>query len=374
MNFRPSNTETPRNETKGTRPTATPTSVREVLLMMILHICKKFIFFDTNLKVGLYLCSLFLVSLIGDFMPFPRTYFARSDNLFNVYFVKMGWAWTLVLSGPFLFMTSYTLCCGNTQKLLKQHLPRILIATGFWFVWTKLFNIVETSYGRCSARSFYTKSSCLKAGHLWYGFDISGHAFILIYSSLVLIEEAKPIIKWESIREHLRNEEHNRNIAEPSSSNPLRNLTDTEIKMLKTLYEKYTPAIRTLFIGMAALQLLWDVMLISTMLYYHRMVEKVLSGIIAVLTWFFTYRAWYPSTFLPDPAGRGNFIYQRDTRPPVTLRRQPSLTPNNPTPVNIARGQVPKFMGMPLYTNMKAQQQPPTSTPPKQSFSTDLVT
>lgn len=37
--------------------------------------------------------------------------------------------------------------------------------------------------------------------HFWNGFDISGHAFILIYSSLVLIEEAKPIIGWESIRE-----------------------------------------------------------------------------------------------------------------------------------------------------------------------------
>lgn len=46
-----------RNETRGTRPTAAPTSIKEVLIQVVLHVCKKIIFFDTNLKVALYLVS-----------------------------------------------------------------------------------------------------------------------------------------------------------------------------------------------------------------------------------------------------------------------------------------------------------------------------
>lgn len=204
----------------------------------------------------------------------------------------------------------------------------------------------------CNAKGFDSKVSCLKGGHFWKGFDISGHAFILIYSSLVLIEEAKPIIGWDNIKEHLRNEEYNRKQNDMSpSSNPLRNLNDTEIESLKFLYTKYTPTIRLLFVAMTILQLLWDVMLVGTMLYYHRMVEKVLSGIIAICTWFFTYRAWYPSTsLLPDPAGKGAFNYQQKSLPSVPLRRNQSLNQKGD------KTEAPKFMGRPIYAG-RAQQQ-----------------
>lgn len=351
MNFRPSGLDPSRTEARGTRPTANPTTVKEVLIMMIMHVCKKTVFFDVNLKVALYMGALFLISLIGDFAPYPKTYFARSDNLFNVYFVKMGWAWTLSLCLPFLLMTSRVICAGDTNRLLAHHIPRVLIATGFWFIWTKSFNFIENMYGRCNMRGFETKPTCLKAGHFWNGFDISGHVFILIYSSLVLIEEARPIVGWEHIKEHLRNEEHNRISHEKSTTNPLRNLSDHEFNLVKQLYEQYTPYIRMLFIGISVLQLLWDVMLVCTMLYYHRMIEKVLSGIFAILTWFFTYRAWFPhNSTLPHSAGRGIFLYQKNKPAPMPLRKQSivltSSSPNSPN--NRGAGDVPKFMGMPL--------------------------
>ncbi|XP_031616588.1 fat storage-inducing transmembrane protein [Contarinia nasturtii] len=357
MNFRPTGYDPQRQDTKGTRPTSNPTTVREVLLQVLMFLCKKIIFFDVNLKVALYLGSLFLVSLIGDFAPYPKTYFARSDNIFNVYFVKWGWAWTLVLSVPYLVLTSFILCCGNRGKLFKEHLPRIVIATFFWLTWTKAFNFIETMYGRCNAKGVDTKIACLKGGHFWHGFDISGHAFILIYSSLVLIEEAKPIIGWENIKEHLRNEDHNRNTREDSSSNPLRNLEDDEFQTVKEMYEKYTPLIRILFISMTALQLLWDVMLVCTMLYYHKMIEKVLSGIFAILTWFFTYRAWYPAhSLLPNSVGHGKFLYQKVKPQPAVPFRKQSLNYGNAGPSNRSND-VPKFMGMPIY-----QQKPVTVT------------
>lgn len=357
MNFRPAGFDPQRQDSKGTRPTSNPTTIREVLLQMLIFLCKKIIFFDVNLKVALYLGSLFLVSLVGDFAPYPKTYFARSDNIFNVYFVKWGWAWTLVLSVPYLVLTSFILCGGNREKLIREHLPRMVIATFFWFFWTKVFNFIETMYGRCNVKNFDSKTACLKGGHFWNGFDISGHAFILIYSSLVLIEEARPIIGWENIKEHLRNEEHNRLTREESSAvNPLRNLDDLELQTVKTMYEKYTPIIRALFISMTALQLLWDVMLVCTMLYYHKMIEKVLSGIFAILTWFFTYRAWYPAnSLLPNCAGHGRFLYQK-TRPQAVAFRKQSLNYGNAGSSSNQSG-TPKFMGMPIYP-----QKPTTAT------------
>lgn len=375
MKYRPAGLDPSKNETKGTRPTAKPSTVNEVLTQMILHVCKKTIFFDTNLKVALYLGALFLISLIGDYAPFPKTYFARSDNLFNQYFVKLGWAWTLLLGTPFVCMTSYTLCCGDVKKIVRNHLPRIIIATIFWFSWTKTFNIIESSFGRCTVRSFPTKSGCLKKGHLWNGFDISGHAFILIYSSLVLIEEARPIINWDYIREHLRNEQHNRQVADLQHSNPLKNLKDHEFLNLKFLYGKFTPMIRINFIAMTVLQLLWDCMLVGTMLYYHNMAEKFVSGAIAILTWFFTYRFWYPSLdLLPDVAGKGVFLYQKNSRSePIPLRRNPSLVNNNLNGARSTTGpQGPKFMGMPLntggYAKQQSQQQQQNNDMPSSSF------
>nr|NP_647944.2 Fat storage inducing transmembrane protein, isoform A [Drosophila melanogaster]Q9VRJ2.1 RecName: Full=Acyl-coenzyme A diphosphatase FITM2; AltName: Full=Fat storage-inducing transmembrane protein; AltName: Full=Fat storage-inducing transmembrane protein 2; AltName: Full=Fat-inducing protein 2 [Drosophila melanogaster]AAF50803.1 Fat storage inducing transmembrane protein, isoform A [Drosophila melanogaster] len=372
MNFRPGGPDITRSEARGTRPTAAPTSIREILVMGVIHLCKKTIFFNTDLKVALYLGSLFVISVIGDFVPFPKTYFARSDNLFNQYFVKIGWGWTLLFVVPFLVLSAYTITCGDHKRMLRHHFPRIVIATFFWFFWTKLFNVVENSYGRCTTKGYATKSSCLKAGHLWKGFDISGHAFILIHSSLVLIEEARPIIRWETIKEHIRNERHNRSTAENSGTNPLRTLNEEQMRSLQFLYKRLTPIIRTLFIGMAALQLLWDIMLVGTMLYYHRMIEKVISGIIAILTWYFTYRFWYPTPgLLPEAPGNGSFSYQREI-PTFPFKRPSHLSTGAATTSSGSNSsrtnlngkaattgvprdqQIPTFMGMPLFTSPKA--------------------
>lgn len=195
-------------------------------------------------------------------------------------------------------------------------------------------------------KAYETKRGCLKAGHFWNGFDISGHVFILIYSSLVLIEEARPIVGWDNIKEHLRVEDHNRKVQESSSLNPLRNLNNNEISTLRSLYHKNTPIIKLLFVAITVLQLLWDVMLVCTMLYYHRMVEKVVGGIIAIVTWYFTYRTWYPSKILPDAAGKGTFNYQQKAVAQPSLARRSSLLVNNKASTSSDQ---PKFMGRPIY-------------------------
>lgn len=347
MNFRPS-TSDGNVDQRGTKPASNPTSIKEIFTLMVLYVCKKSLFFDTNLKVAIYLGALFFISLLSDVVNMPKTYMSRSDNIFNKYFVKFAWGWNLILLVPFVIFTSYIYCCGQKLRIIRHHLLRIVIATFFWYFWTGLFNYVEATFGRCSNKTFSTKGSCLQAGHLWHGFDLSGHSFILIYGSLLLIEETRAMINWDSIKEHIRLEVHNRSIKESTatSTNPLRYLTDVEFKNLQFNYEKYTPYIRGLFVTITLFQIMWDVMLVCTMLYYHIMIEKFLGGAFAVLTWFFTYRVWYTHPrLLPKLPGDGVFKYVKKTsKTPTTTRRRTGSIVNGTVPGT------PMFMGRPIYS------------------------
>lgn len=348
LNFRPLQSE-PKADQRGTKPTTQPASVKEIFTLMVLHVCKKSLFFDTNLKVGIYLGALFLISLIADVIAVPKGYLSRSDNAFNKYFVKFAWGWNLMLLIPFLIFSSYVYCCGQKERIVKHHVVRIGVATFFWWFWTNVFNYIEASYGRCNVKGeqYNNKQSCLQAGHFWNGFDLSGHSFILIYGSLVLIEETRCMINWDTIKEYIRHEEHYRlsNDTAPNT-NPLRSLTTEQFKLLQVSYTKYTPYIRGLFITITVFQILWDIMLICTILYYHIMIEKFLGGSIAILTWFFTYRVWFNSPFLvPKLPGEGVFRYTKTKQvsQPTARRRTGSIVNGN---------QVPTFMGRPLYTTL----------------------
>lgn len=348
LKFRPSTNDVG-NEPRGTKPTSTPTSVKEILILMVLHICRKSLFFNINLKVALYLGALFLISLIADMVTFPKGYFSRSNNVLNQYFVKLAWGWNLVLIVPYVFLTSYTYCCGKVESIIKHHITRILVATAFWLFWVNSFNYIEAKFGRCNIKGpqLDSKPACLKAGHVWMGFDISGHAFILIYGSLMVMEEGKSMTNWDGIKEYIRLEIHQRR-AQPqtTSINPLRLLSEHDLNNLSTSYEKYTPYIRALFVAITLLQLLWDLMLVTTMLYYHIMIEKFLGGACAVLTWYFTYRVWFKSaSVFPKLPGEGAFKYIKSKTGgtmPAGRRRTGSIVGETP-------GQLPRFMGMPLY-------------------------
>ncbi|XP_046397156.1 acyl-coenzyme A diphosphatase FITM2 [Ischnura elegans] len=353
--------ESTKPETKGRKPLPEPTSVQTVFLMMIVHVCRRVLFVDTKVKIYIYLGALFAVSLVADVLPFPKTYFSKTSNVFNQYFVKLGWGWTLAVTLPFVITTSTTYCCGNRQKVYKQ-LLRLCIGTCMWFFWTKLFAYIESSYGKCIGRGVsvpQNKNACLTSGFLWNGLDVSGHAFILIHSSLTIIEEARAINGWEGIKDLIRNEDHKRSSYEREEydNSPLKSLSPAEFANLKLYYEKFTPYIRGLFIAMACMMVLWDVMLISTILYFHIMVEKLISGVIAIAVWFFTYQWWYSTLkYPPPPPGEGGcFRYQDQVRPresvcaaasgsTVSGGRKRSLG----TPAN-GKDQLPRFMGMPLY-------------------------
>lgn len=91
-------------------------------------------------------------------------------------------------------------------------------------------------------------------------------------------------------------------------------------------------------------QLLWDTMLISTMLYYHIMIEKFLGGVAAVLTWYITYQWWYKSSksTLPAP-GDGLFKYNEVKTHDNNLIRSRRSTLNGTN----------RFMGLPIRTSQE---------------------
>ena len=65
--------------------------------------------------------------------------------------------------------------------------------------------------------------------------------------------------------------------------------------------------VRSLFCLMALLMLLWDFMLLITVLYFHMMIEKVLASATAVLVWFALYKFIYHQSFSPGQPGEGAF-------------------------------------------------------------------
>lgn len=339
LNFRPSVPDA-KIDLKGMKPCQEQATIKSALTNVAMHVCKTYVFMNTNYKICAYMFALFVISVLADALPFPRTPFARKDNFFNVYFVKISWGWTLLTTIPFVMFTSLTYCCGDKNKVVK-HLIRLGVATSMWYVWTNTFVYLEQILGKCSAKDskFNTKSACLMKGNYWHSIDISGHCFILIYSALVFIEECRVVINWDSISDLIRKEEYSRNVEpdEYSVHNPLRNLSNSEFEKLKEYYTTFTPFIKMFFIIITILILIWDFMLLTTILYFHRMIEKLIAGFIAVTTWYLSYRIAFPAVPFVNSPGDGCFKY-RDTkiRDNGLRGRQPQKQP------------VPKFMGNPL--------------------------
>lgn len=351
LNFRPNSSQEDRG---GTRPTAAPSSIGLILVTMLLHVCKKSLLFDTRLKIAIYCGAIFVLSVIADFATVPRTYFSRPDNALNQYFVKWGWGWLLTVTVPWVVLTAHTIGCGRRSILIK-HLARLVVATFAWLLWIRFFTYIETNYGRClntKDAQLQTKAKCLQSGRFWSGIDISGHSFILIYSSLILAEECSSLIGWEGIKDLIMREEHSRTTPNEPSTGPLRNLSNPDLEFLKKAHKALTPYLRGLFVVMTLQQLLWDIMLISTILYYHIMIEKFLGGVCAVLTWYVTYHWWYklPKGLLPPP-GDGLFKYNE-----VKVHDNSSIRSRRSTLNGTNR-----FMGLPIRVtqeNSDASRQP----------------
>lgn len=155
----------------------------------------------------------------------PRTapsYFAKKNNVFNKYFVKVGWLWAtlafllLVFSHP-VHGPAFS---PNLTRRRLQALLRYASITTIWIFMTQWFfgpAIIDRSFrwtgGQCAtmlsqspeamaekaemgdAREALTHAACKAIGGTWRGgHDISGHVFLLILTSAMLWLEFLPLL------------------------------------------------------------------------------------------------------------------------------------------------------------------------------------
>ncbi|KAE9551700.1 hypothetical protein FO519_005105 [Halicephalobus sp. NKZ332] len=247
-----------------------------VFVETAVQIARKFLFLDTRQKALFHFILVFLVSGYAYYSP-PNSeqyYIAAKNNIFNVYGTKVGWFWTLITVGPFIWLTSF-LQCQNSHIKAAQHMIRLVVATAIWHFITSSFIHIERSTRRCQGAKSDDQSKCIVAGGKWIpGVDISGHCFLLIYNILIICEESLAYKNWP------RNPKNSSTyVATPSEAQN---------------YRKLTLSVQGLFIILFFFHLFWDFQLIVTCLYYHTFNHKVLGGAAAVIAWFLTYKMFFP--------------------------------------------------------------------------------
>ncbi|KAL1971152.1 hypothetical protein VTN77DRAFT_103 [Rasamsonia byssochlamydoides] len=239
--------------------------------------------------------------------PTPVNYFARKDNIFNVYFVKVGWAWTtLAFLSLLLTQPVYTNAHPNLRaRRIAQALLRYAIVTVSWFLITQWFfgpAIIDRTFtltgGKCEdlnpaggagasagalqeLKVVVTAAACKAAGGAWRGgHDVSGHVFMLVLATAFLGFEA---------------------LGASSSSTGSSAVADVKEKQ-ESPTERAEVVVDSP-VRVWALRFVWAVTLLSwwmlfmTAIWFHTWMEKVSGLLIALATVYITY--FLPQTLPP---------------------------------------------------------------------------
>ena len=274
--------------------------------LLVMYMCRKMLLInvDINWKVGFYVCGVTVVSLFTDLFRFPDTYFSNKRNVLNVYFVKWGWAWTLALLSTFIYLVGLVDCTGNVKDVVKKHFSRLFVGTLWWYICISLMNAIEHVTGFCyKSEGIQTKAHCITEGFEWRSWDPSGHCFLLVYCLLIISEEMKCITLWDRIPEIIENRERNLGQIFP----------EKEKTIAIKLHTLHTPILRCVVIALALLNLLWQVMLLATTIYFHNMPSKLMGVTLAAVGWLMSYNFWFQfSSFIPSYPGFRNLFHLKD--------------------------------------------------------------
>jgi len=144
------------------------------------------------------------------------SYFARKDNILNIFFVKRGWAWITVAF--FVFALTHPALDSGVKR--ARAAVRWAVVTTWWIFVTQWFfgpaiidrgfrwsggrcevAIVETAQGTGGKTDMFTAAACKAAGGRWSGgHDISGHVFLLVLGSFFLVQEVGWVAaRWASL-------------------------------------------------------------------------------------------------------------------------------------------------------------------------------
>lgn len=260
------------------RPSS-PSTTPNMALGLAIQIARKYLFLDTRRKAIAYFVLVGVLSIIPSFITLSEDhYWVQKHNIFNQYGTKMGWFWTLIIVGPFIWYSSKMHHRNNDRVFID--IMRLFVATFLWYVCTNGFHKFSQLTSRCDKSVKWNRSQCSENGGTWVpGFDISGHCFLLIYSILIICEESSSFRQWSQLK--CGNSEREKN----------------EFKLNVHI-------VQGTFVAMLVLHLFWDVQLVISVLYYHIFIDKVLGAVFAIGCWFITYHMLFPSGFLASPISR----------------------------------------------------------------------
>jgi hypothetical protein len=250
-------------------PSSLTSDIFRILHNIILAFCRRIIFAPPTLKILVYFCLIIIGPFLKDFHLLPNTSLSSKANIFNKYIAILGWTWSIVLLIPFVYLTSLIYTRGH-YGLIIRHLIRLLIATIIWCIITSLLIRIEALTGMCKPTN--TRRICHDNRYPWQ----EGHTFFLLYALLVINEEVKLYGEgWKKIEDASKMNIGNSN-----------NINQNRIKM-------FSIPIGILYIALAILTILWEFMLLSTVLYLYNILHKLIAASFAVFFWFITYRVWY---------------------------------------------------------------------------------
>ncbi|XP_029109357.1 fat storage-inducing transmembrane protein 1 [Scleropages formosus] len=226
--------------------------------------------------------------------------FARKSHFLYRMFLRSGWGWTCVFAGSFVFLLSFSVRRSVTLSL--RHLSRLAVAGALWVGFRRAMALLENATGSCyeplSAaperhpaqgaseaaqpllllREGETKASCLGAGMLWRGYEVSEDTFLLCMCCLLLAEETAVFGPYLAL-------------GGPSGA-PL----------------------RLLFLFCVLLLGLWIFLLLCLLAHFPQFPTQLLGGALGCLSWRGLYQGWYrmgPGWFCPGRPGAGLLTAQR---------------------------------------------------------------
>ena len=236
---------------------------------------------------------LFVVVIIGSTLDaldvIPETPFSDVRNPVNQYFVKFSWAWALLILLPTVLITSILYTAAMDWKMVARHMGRLAVSHAIWYFVTSFFVAVDSAIGTCADETTTERYTCLKSGHRWYGFDISGHVFLLTYCVCVLTEECAGIAAevWSHYTVLLQ---------EPKVVNKL---PEEDLEQLRRWHKKAEWLVKVLELLATVEVVLMAVMMCATALYFHTFVEKLLGYAFGLTSWYLTYRWLYGKPYCP---------------------------------------------------------------------------
>ncbi|KHJ91311.1 hypothetical protein OESDEN_08827 [Oesophagostomum dentatum] len=137
--------------------------------------------------------------MIGSYITLDDSYYlVQKHSILNQYGVKLGWMWTCFVCGPFIWLASRAHHRDKDKSIID--ILRLAVATGVWYISVWQFHRIMEWTSRCDLSIRYSRMQCKEKGGVWIpGFDISGHCFLMIYSMLVMAEEANAFREWNQV-------------------------------------------------------------------------------------------------------------------------------------------------------------------------------